>query len=57
MREYIENGARRGWLVDPYQKRVHIYRADKTIEIFNNPKTVSGEDILQGFELDLTEIW
>jgi Uma2 family endonuclease len=57
MREYIENGVRLGWLIDPSEKRVHIYRGDKTVEILNNPKTVSGEDVLQGFELDLTEIW
>ncbi len=57
MREYIENGVRLGWLIDPYKKRVHVYRADKKAEILENPKTVSGEDVLQGFELDLTEIW
>jgi len=57
MREYIENGARLGWLIDPYEKRVHVYRGDKTVEVFNNPTTVSGEDVLQGFELNLTEIW
>lgn len=57
MREYIENGVRLGWLIDPLKKRVHIYRADKTVEILENPTNVSGEDILQGFELDLMEIW
>jgi len=57
MREYIENGARLGWLIDPYVKRVHVYRGDKTVEVFDNPKTVSGEDVLKEFELDLTEIW
>ena len=57
MREYIENGARLGWLIDPSEKRIHIYRADKTVEVFDNPNSVSGEDVLQGFELDLTEIW
>ncbi len=57
MREYIENGARLGWLIDPYEKRVHVYRGDKTVEVFNNPTTVSGEDVLRGFDLDLTEIW
>jgi len=57
MREYIENGARLGWLIDPYEKRVHVYRADKTVEVFNNPRAVSGEDVLKDFELDLTEIW
>ena len=57
MREYIENGARLGWLVDSYEKRVHVYRADKTAEVFENPRSVSGEDVLKDFELDLTEIW
>jgi len=57
MREYIENGARRGWLIDPKNKRVHVYRSNNEIEILDNPKTVSGEDVLDGFELDLTEIW
>lgn len=57
MREYIENGVRLGWLIDPDKKRVHIYRDDKTVEILDNPMKVSGENVLQGFELDLTEIW
>ena len=57
VREYIENGARLGWLVDSYEKKVHIYRIDKTVEVLENPQVVSGEDVLRGFELDLTEIW
>jgi Uma2 family endonuclease len=57
MKEYIENGVRLGWLIDPFKKRVHVYRGDKTIEILDNPQTISGEDVLRGFELDLTEIW
>ncbi len=57
MTEYIENGARLGWLIDPKNKKVHIYRANGEIEILENPKTASGEDVLQKFELDLTEIW
>ena len=57
MREYIENGVRLGWLIDPYEKRVHIYRADESVEILENPQKVSGEAVLPGFELDLTEIW
>lgn len=57
MAEYMENGAQLGWLIDPKNKRVHIYRANGEVEILENPKTVSGENILQNFELDLTEIW
>lgn len=56
MAEYIENGVRLGWLIDPYKKRVHIYRQNGEIEILENPKIVSGEDVLEGFELDLEEI-
>lgn len=57
MREYIENGARLGWLIDPKNKKVHVYRASGEVEILDNPDIVSGEDVLQKFELDLTEIW
>lgn len=57
MAEYIENGARLGWLIDPKRKRVHIYRANGEIEILENPQIVSGENVLENFELDLTEIW
>ena len=57
MAEYIENGVRLGWLIDAYQKQVHIYRANGEVEILENPQKVSGEDVLNGFELDLTEIW
>ena len=56
MAEYTENGVRLSWLIDPYQKQVHIYRKNGEIEILENPKTVSGEDVLEGFELDLEEI-
>lgn len=57
MREYIENGVRLGWLIDPYEKQVHIYRGNGEIEILENAEKVSGENVLPGFELDLTEIW
>ena len=57
MHEYVENGARLGWLINPKEKEVHIYRPNAEIEILKNPKTVSGENVLPGFELDLTEIW
>jgi len=57
MSEYIENAVRLGWLIDPYERRVDVYRADESVEILENPQKVSGEAVLPGFELDLTEIW
>ena len=57
MLEYIENGVRLGWIIDPYEKRIHIYRENGEIEILENPKTVSGENILKEFKLELAEIF
>ena len=57
MREYIENGVLLGWLIDPKNKQVHIYRANGEVEILDKPKTILGEDVLSGFELNLREIF
>ena len=57
MQEYIDCGVRLGWLINPDQKKVEIYRPNKVKEIKENPKSLSGEDVLVGFTLDLTEIF
>jgi len=57
MQEYQENGAKLGWLIDRNRKKVEIYRPKKSVEVQNSPNSLSGEDILPGFTLDLTEIW
>lgn len=57
MDEYIANGVRLGWLINPETKRVHIYRPDQAVEILEVPMEVSGGSELQGFVLDLREIW
>jgi len=57
MREYIANGARLGWLIDRKNPKVEIYRQNQDVEILNNPRTLSGEDVLPGFILDLTDVW
>jgi Uma2 family endonuclease len=55
--EYIENGAKLGWLIHTKTKQVFIYQANKQVEVLENPAKVSGEPLLTGFELDLAEIW
>jgi Uma2 family endonuclease len=57
MQEYQENGAKLGWLIDRNCKKVEIYRPNKSIEVQDFPNSLSGEDVLPGFTLDLTEIW
>ncbi|MDF5731804.1 MAG: Uma2 family endonuclease [Rhizonema sp. PD38] len=53
MKEYIENGLRLGWLINPQDARVEIYRLGKVIEIIQMPTILSGEDVLPGFELQV----
>ena len=57
MREYLENGARLGWLIDPGEKRVHVYQPEEEVLILENPQKISGDPVLQGFILDLKPIW
>ena len=57
MAEYIEQGVRLGWLIDPKSKLVEIYRPGRAAEILSNPKSLSGEDVLPGFHFDLAEIF
>ncbi|MDZ7960830.1 MAG: Uma2 family endonuclease [Aulosira sp. DedQUE10] len=53
MQEYIENGLRLGWLINPQDARVEIYRYNKAVEVVTMPAILSGEDILPGFELQV----
>ena len=57
MQEYLDNGVKLGWLIEPSAKTVEIYRPRQPVEISNNPQTLSGENILPGFSLDLTKIF
>ncbi len=57
MQEYIENGTRLGWLINPQSRQVEIYRTGKEVEIVDDPKTLSGEEVLKDFTLDLQQIW
>lgn len=57
MREYMNNGAKLGWLINRQQKLLEIYRPNQEVEILQNPHTLSAEDVLPGFVLDLTQIW
>ena len=57
MREYQDNGVKLGWLINPEAQQVEIYRLGHEVEELQSPQTLSGEDILLGFVLDLTNIW
>lgn len=57
MEEYRQNGARLGWLLDAPRKRVHVYRPEAPPELLENPFQLSGDPVLQGFVLDVGQVW
>lgn len=57
MGEWIANGVRLGWLIDPDAKRVYVYRPDAPMQQLDAPTTVAGDPVLPGFVLDLSMVW
>ena len=57
MREYLDNGAQLGWLIDPIERKVYVYRPQAPVECLDNPQTVSGDPLLPGFVLELGKVW
>jgi Uma2 family endonuclease len=57
MREYIANGTRLGWLIDPQERTVYVFRPHTAVRRINSPATLSGDPVLAGFTLDLRRIW
>ena len=53
MQEYLNSGLRLGWLINPQAQQVEIYRPNQTVEIVQLPVSLSGEDTLPGFVLNL----
>lgn len=56
MEEYMINGARLGWLLDPFEKCAYIYRPGQAPERIHNPAVLSGDPVLPGFKFDFREI-
>ena len=57
MREYMDNGARLGWLINPQDRTALIYRLGQSVVVLQSPTSLSGEDVLPGFVLDLQRIF
>jgi Uma2 family endonuclease len=57
MQEYLDNGALLGWLIDPLERKVYVYRPQAGVECLDDPASVSGEPVLPGFVLDVKRLW
>ena len=53
MERYIANGAQLGWLIDPYRRRVYVYRPGVEVEALDDPETISGDPVLPGFVFEV----
>ncbi len=56
MQEYLDNGVRLGWLIDPQNQQVEIYLQRRQVGVLQSPTVLPGEDVLPGFVLDLSQI-
>jgi Uma2 family endonuclease len=57
MQEYIDNGALLGWLLDPREKKVYVYRPNAPVAVFAQPVTLSGDPVLPGFIIHFADLW
>ena len=57
MQEYIDNGAQLGWLIDPRERDVYVYRPDEEVVCLSDPETISGDPVLSNFEFDVRRLW
>ncbi|MGB8700840.1 MAG: Uma2 family endonuclease [Thermosynechococcaceae cyanobacterium] len=57
MQEYVSSGIKLGWLVNPQDKQVEIYRPGQPVEILQSPATLSGETVLSDFTMSLAWLW
>jgi Uma2 family endonuclease len=57
MVEYLENGARQGWLIDPKTRRIYVYRPGLPVECLQNPESISGDPVLPRFVLNMKGVW
>jgi Uma2 family endonuclease len=53
MQEYLTSGLRLGWLINPQDRTVEIYRAGQAVEVMQLPATIFGEEVLPGFVLEI----
>ncbi|MGK7929386.1 MAG: Uma2 family endonuclease, partial [Spirulina sp.] len=53
----MDNGAILGWLIDPKNRKVEVYRLRSEVEVLSNPVELSGEEVLLGFRLNMRRVW
>ena len=55
MERYMANGALLGWLIDPYRRRVYVYRPGVDVETLEDPETITGDPVMEGFVFEVRQ--
>ena len=55
--EWIANGARLGWLIEPFERQVQVYQPGASVARLDAPERLSADPVLPGFVLDLASVW
>lgn len=55
MQEYMDSGVRLGWMFNPQDQQVEVYRQGQSKEVRQLPTTLSGESVLTGFLLEVKQ--
>jgi Uma2 family endonuclease len=55
--EYLTAGVRLVWVVYPETRKVHVFRADGTVDVRGPGGTIEGEDVLPGFSAPVDELY
>jgi Uma2 family endonuclease len=57
MAEYQDSGVRLGWLINPQDQQVEIYRPDQDVETLQSPNQISADPVLPGFTLSVNSLF
>ncbi len=55
--DWLKAGVRMVWVVDPVQQTVRVYRREQPVRVLHAEDTLSGEEVLPGFECKVEEIF
>jgi Uma2 family endonuclease len=57
MQEWVMQGAKLAWLVDPTRRKVHIYRPDQPVQTLSDPAELSGEPEFPGLHIPMDRVF
>jgi Uma2 family endonuclease len=57
MEQWIANGVRLGWRIDPFQRTAAIFATGEVTKILDVPECVEGTGPITGFQLRMARVW